>query len=236
MAANFLSRRAGWALRLMLLAAAPACGDAEGGQPGGAPAAAAAGSAADQARVTVRGVTGSYDLGDYFITGEVVNGLDVPIYNVELEVVYRGAGGAELAREDAAVVLVRIDPGATGPFIDTRYSAPEGIAAREVTVTKFSRGGLDYRPLAISGVQSRAGITGAVVTGQARNDAGVPLTSVKLVTSFRNAAGEVTGVFFDYPLIGTMAPGQTVEFTVETMDDAVAADRVTVQGEGHARK
>lgn len=238
MAANFSPRRARRALGVLLLAAS--CGDAEGGQPGGAESAAAAGaeagSAADRSRVTVRGVTGSYDLGDYFITGEVVNGLDVPIYNVELEVVYRGAGGQELAREDAAVVLTRLEPGGTGPFVDTRYAAPEGIAVREVRVTRFARQGLDYRPLAISNVQSRAGITGAVVTGQARNDAGVPLTSIKLVTSFRNAAGEVTGVFFDYPVTGTLAPGQTVDFTVETMDSSVAGDRMTVQGEGHARQ
>lgn len=229
-------RIAGW----MMVALAAACGNADGRTPpdarDGTASSSAQSAAADQERVTVRGVTGNYDLGDYFITGEVVNGLDVPIYNVELEVVYRGAGGAELAREDAAAVLVRVEPGGTAPFADTRYAAPEGITAREVTVTKFSRQGLDYRPLAISNVQSRAGITGAIVTGQARNDAGVPLNSIKLVTSFRNAAGEVTGVFFDYPVIGTMAPGQTVDFTVETMDDSVAGHRVTVQGEGQARR
>lgn len=237
MVTDLFSGRPARALGLILLAAAGACGNADGRTPPGANGAAAQALKQDaNDGVSVRGVTGNYDLGDYFITGEVVNGLDVPIYDVELEVVYRGAGGVELAREDAAAVLTRVEPGGTAPFADTRYAAPEGITSREVRVTRFARQGLDYRPLAISGVQSRAGITGAVVTGRARNDTGVPLTSIKLVTSFRNAAGEVSGVFFDYPVTGTMAPGQTVDFTVETMDDSVAGDRVSVQGEGLARQ
>lgn len=241
MAANLSTRLSRWRAPawMLILATAAACSDAAGRPPApaGSGPAAAPPSAAGQEGVSVRGLAGHYDLGDYFITGEVVNGLDVPIYDVELEVVYRGADGQELAREDAAVVLTRIEPGGTAPFIDTRYAAPEGIAAREVKVTGFSRQArLDYRPLTITGVQSRAGITGAVVTGQARNDAGFPLTSIKLVTSFRNAAGEVTGVFFDYPVRGTMAAGATVDFTVETIDDTVVGDRVTVQGEGHARR
>lgn len=44
----------------------------------------------------------------------------LPIYDVELEVVYRGADGAELARDDAAAVIARIEPGGTAPFADTR--------------------------------------------------------------------------------------------------------------------
>lgn len=227
-------------LRMMaLLAAAAACGDAEGRSAAGGEAASTGSpsshASAIESAVGVRGVAGYYDLGDYFVTGEVVNGLDVPIYDVELEVVYRGAGGAELARDDAAAVLTRVEPGGAAPFADTHYAAPQGIEGRTVTVKRFSRESrLDYRPLAISGVQSRKGITGAIVTGQARNDAGVLLTSVKLVASFRNGAGEVTGVFFDYPVTGSMAPGRTVEFTIETMDDSVAGDSVVVQGEGHA--
>lgn len=185
--------------------------------------------------IAVRGVTGQYDLGDYSVNGEVVNGLDAPIYDVELEVAYLGAGGAVLARDEAASVLSRVEPGAAVPFTKMHYGAPEGIQDHAVTVKRFSRQArLDYRPLAITGVRSRAGITGAVVTGQARNDAGVPLTSVKLVTSFRDAAGRVTGVYFDYPVTGAMAPDQTVNFTVETMDESVAGDSASVQGEGHA--
>lgn len=226
---------------VLLMMAGGACGKADGGQSAGVDAAASArrapAPAADPGQARVRGVAGHYDLGDYFLTGEVVNGLDVPIYDVELDVGYRGAGGAVLASDEAAAVLTRVEPGGTAPFADTHYAAPQGIERAVVTVRRFSRDArLDYRPLAITGVQSRAGITGAVVTGQARNDAGVPLTSVKLVASFRNGAGEVTGVFFDYPVIGSLAPGQTVEFTIETLDDSVADDRVTVQGEGHAQR
>lgn len=226
-------------LWLVLAMAAGGCGDADARQTARARAPEGAAKPAREADgssgITVRGVAGQYDLGDYSIDGEVVNGLDVPIYDVELEVAYLGAGGAVLARDEAASVLSRVGPGAAAPFTKMHYGAPEGIQDHAVTVKRFSRQArLDYHPLAITGVQSRAGITGAVVTGQARNDAGVPLTSVKLVTSFHDAEGRVTGVYFDYPVTGAMAPGQTVDFTVETMDSSVAGDSARVQGEGHA--
>lgn len=76
--------------------------------------------ALDPTQIAVRGHN---DLGDYYITGEVVNGLDDPIHNVELEVVYRGSYREELAREGAAVVLTRAEPGGTAPFIAPRYAA-----------------------------------------------------------------------------------------------------------------
>lgn len=224
---------------VLLLATAGACADADGREMPNARAEAAPdareNATPDNEGVTVRGVAGHYDLGDYFIEGEVVNELDVPIYDVELAVTFRDAAGAELASDQAAVVLSRIPPGGTAPFVKTHYGAPEGIKGHTVTVRGFSRESrLRYRDLAVSNVSTRRGITGTIVSGQVRNDSGVPLTGVKLVAWFRNSAGEVTGVFFDYPVLGGMAPGRSVDFTIETMVDEIAGDSVTVRGEGTA--
>ncbi|HEX2187652.1 MAG TPA: FxLYD domain-containing protein [Longimicrobiaceae bacterium] len=228
-----VGRRTG--LFLALAALAPGCarvGDASGGEPEGA-AAPAAGAA--EVEVEVRGVTGWYDLGDYRISGEVVNRLDVPVYDVELDVAFRDAAGAVVATDHAAAVLGRVEPGGTAPFVDMHYGAPAGIAGHTVTVAGWSREGRPpRRPVTILSADLARGITGAVVTGRGRNDSGRPLGGIKLVTSFRDRDGKVVGVFFDYPVLGSLQPGQTFDFTVETMDATVADDAVRVQGEGTA--
>lgn len=183
--------------------------------------------------VSVRGVSGYYDLGDYLLMGEVVNESGDPIYNVELAITYYDAGGKVLATDTAAPSLTRIEPRGAAPFRDMHYGAPAGIARAEVTVEDSASGSLvDYRPLTILSTNQRTGAAGVVVTGTFRNDAPEPLSNVLLVSSFRNSRGEVVSVLYDYPLIGDLQPGVTMEYTVETFDDTLADATATVQGEG----
>ena len=214
---------------LLLAGACSRDGNASGAPPSDAPRPAASADG-----LSVRGVGGYYDLGDYFVMGEVVNQTGAPVHDVELDVVYTGAGGERLAADGAAVVLTRVEPGDRAPFVHTHYGAPQGITGPRVAVRGFSAARSAYHPLTIVSAAARPGITGAVVEGRVRNDSGRPLAGVKLVAWFRDAAGTVTGVHFDYPLIGTMDPGREVDFTIETMDDAVEDDEVTVRGEGTA--
>lgn len=228
-----IRRPARRATALLCLALASGCSGADGADadpPGGSTAQAAASTARG---VTARGVAGQYDLGDYFLYGEVVNDLDVPIYDVELGITYLDAAGTTLAADEGGVVLTRVEPRSTAPFVDTHYGAPEGIRRAAVTATKWAtESRLEYHPVTILEATASPGVSGVVVRGRARNDAGGPLSGVKLVASFRNRAGEVVGVFFDYPLIGAMQPGRTVDFTIETIDETIADAVVLVQGEG----
>ncbi|MEW5930456.1 MAG: FxLYD domain-containing protein [Gemmatimonadota bacterium] len=228
-----MRRPARRATALLCLALGPGCSGADGAdadRPGASTAQAAASAAGG---VTARGASGQYDLGDYFLYGEVVNGLDVPIYDVELGITYLDSAGTTLATDEGGVVLARVEPRSTAPFVDTHYGAPEGIRRAAVTATKWAtESRLEYRPVTILDDTAYLGVSGVVVTGRVRNDAGGPLSAVKLVASFRNRAGEVVGVFFDYPLIGAMQPGRTVDFTIETIDETIADAAVRVQGEG----
>lgn len=195
---------------------------------------AAADAAPRSQEVIARNLSGTYDLGDYVVTGEIFNPLTVPAFDVEVELTFIDAAGKTLASSRAASVLHRIEPNATAPFVKTHYGAPAGVVRTIAKVTSYVRKPhVDYRALKIVSSALRRGITGAVVSGVLRNDSGRPLESVKLVTSFRDAKGLVIGVFFDYPVIGAMQPGATVEFNVETMDESMANARATVQAEGN---
>lgn len=187
----------------------------------------------ESARPVARGVTGYYDLGDYFVLGEVANDSDTPIYGVELEIDYLDAEGKVLGTDPGGLPVSRVEPRGAAPFVDTRYGAPAGIERAVVRVSRWSaESGVDYRPLTVLGTTAREGITGVIVAGEARNDSGRPLSSIKLVTSFRDAEGNVVGIFFDYPVTGAVQAGETFPFTVETFDSTMAGHAVLVQGEG----
>lgn len=184
-------------------------------------------------RVVARGVTGYYDLGDYRVYGEVANNLDVPVYDVRLSVTFRNAAGKIVATGEAAPTLDRIEPRSTSPFADLQYGAPSGIVSRTVTVEGYSlKGPLNYQPVTILSAAKRSGILGEVVSGRGRNGATRPLSSIVLVASFRDRAGTVVSVVYDYPVLGSLQPGQEFEYTIETFDDSLADTRVLVQGQG----
>jgi hypothetical protein len=185
------------------------------------------------AEVAVRNLSGLYDLGDYILYGEVANALDVPIYNVELSVTYYDASGVELAAGEAAPVLHRIEASSTAPLHDIHFGAPAGIARVQVEVTGFDRTSLvDYRHLSILTTNQRLGAGGVVVSGVFRNDTGKRLNSIVLAASFREPGGKVVSVVYDYPVIGSLLPGRTYEYTIETFDDSLAGTTALVQGEG----
>jgi hypothetical protein len=185
------------------------------------------------ADVTVRNLSGYYDLGDYILYGEVANPLDVPIYNVELAVTYYDAVGAEIAAGEAAPVFHSIGALSTAPLHDIHFGAPAGIARVQVDVVGFDRTSLvDYSHLTILTTNQRLGGGGVVVSGAFRNDTGKRLNSVLLAASFRDANGKVVSVVYDYPVIGSLLPGRTYEYTVETFDDSLANTTALVQAEG----
>jgi hypothetical protein len=184
------------------------------------------------AGVTAQNFSGYYDLGDYMLFGEVVNTLDVPVYDVELAITYRDAAGTIVATDQAAASLRRIEPGASAPFFNPYYSAPPGITQYTVTATWSLSLPVEWRPITILTTTKQVGSLGVIVSGTGRNDAGQAVSNVLLVASFRDAAGKVVDVQYDYPLIGALQPGQSFEYTIETFNDALADTAVLVQGQG----
>lgn len=224
-------------LALVAVAVAPSCSRGSEGNPAPSGAAMATAVSPKPAKssgkdgVQVHVGRGYYDSGDYFVHGEVVNTLDQPIFGPEIEITFQDAQGNTIANGEGATALERIDPGQRAPIMDTHYTAPEGITQVTLKVRRWSSKGT-YKPITILESSARAGSFGTVVTGKGRNDTGGPVSGIKLVTTFKDKEGKVMGVHFDYPVNGSLPPGKTFDFTIETMDDAVNGAPHTVQGEG----
>lgn len=181
--------------------------------------------------VTARTGAGHYDLGDYVIHGEVRNDTDAPIHDVQLEVTFQDADGRTIADGSAATAVSRIDPGMAAPVVKTHYAAPEGIVGATFKVVGWRTSG-PHHAVRVGDVRAAEGRLGVIVTGRGRNETDRPLSNLKLVTAFRDAKGRVAGVAFDYPVNGTLRPGASFDFTVETFDSSVAGADVQVLAEG----
>jgi hypothetical protein len=186
-------------------------------------------------QIVARGFTGYYDLGDHFSFGEVINHLDVPIYNVELLITYRNAAGAVVATDEASAILERIEARSSSPIENIYFNAPSGITRIEGAITAWARtSSINYQPVTILSTEQTIGpgSGGPVLEGQGRNDTGQPMSRVLLVASFRDAAGNVVNVFYDYPVQSSLQPGQTFNYRIETLDSTLADTTGLVQGRG----
>lgn len=190
-------------------------------------------------KVVARGFinTSYYDFGSYFIFGEVINNLDVPVYNVELMVTYRNAAGQIVAMDIAAPSLPRIEARSSSPFSDMLLGSnvPQDITQYTVEVKSWStQDSLDFRPVTILSTRAYLGSSGVVtvVEGEGCNTTDKVLWGITLVISFRNSAGEVVEVAWEYPVSGGLQPGQTFKYTYEAADPDLAKYTARVQGYG----
>ncbi len=207
-------------------------------QPGTTPPPTSTPPPTPEGEVVVRGFinTSYYDFGSYHAFGEVINNLDVPVYNVELTLTYRNAAGEIVAMDTAAPSLFRIEPRSSSPFYKPLLgrNVPQDITQYTVEVTSWeTQDLLDFRPVMILSTNARAGSLEdyVVVEGELRNTTEKVLWDILLVFSFRNSAGEVVWVSWDYPA-RALQPGQTIRYTYESAIPGLVGSTVRVQGYG----
>ncbi len=179
--------------------------------------------------------TAYYESGSYQVFGEVVNNLDVPVYNVDLIVTYRNAAGQIVAMDTAAPSLPRIEPRSSSPFSKRLLgdNVLPDITQFTVEVESWQTEGFS-RPVTILSTKAYLGRSGVVtvVEGEGRNATEKVLWGITLVISFRNSAGEVAAVAWEYPVSGGLQPGQTFKYIYEAADPSLAKYTARVQGYG----
>lgn len=177
--------------------------------------------------------TSYYELGSHQAFGEVINNLDVPVYSVELIVTYRNAAGQIVAMDNASPSLPRIEPNSSSPFSNrlSGINVPPDIKSLTVEVKHWSTQGI-YRPVTILSTKAYLGSSGviAVVEGEGRNTTDQVVWHPALVISFRNSAGEVVWIDYEYPVSGALQPGQTFKYKYESAFSDLANYNAVVQG------
>ncbi|HSH82716.1 MAG TPA: FxLYD domain-containing protein [Herpetosiphonaceae bacterium] len=188
-----------------------------------------------EGEVVARGFvnTSYYDFGSYHAFGEVINNLDVPVFNVELTLTYRNASGEIVMMDTGAPALPLIEARSSSPFYKPLLGSnvPQDITQFSVEVTSWeTQNWVDFRPITILSTNARIGDS-TVVEGEARNTTEKVLWSVFVAISFRNSAGEVVWVAWE-SVAPSLQPGQTMRYTYESFIPGLTGTTARVQGYG----
>ncbi len=181
---------------------------------------------------------GPFEIRSYYAYGEVINNLDVPVYDVELMWTFRNAAGETLGTDTGGAMLPRIEARSSVPLFKwlSGSNVPQDIAQYTIEVTSWeTQGSPNIRPVTILSTNVRVGSSGlvTVVDGEGRNTTEKPLANIVLVVSFRNSAGEVVYASWIYPVGFALPPGRTFRYIHEAAPPEYARYSVQVQGIGY---
>ena len=140
-------------------------------------------------------------LGGVWVLGEVENGGDAPIANVQVEVALLTATGEVGATQTAWVSTAVIPPNQTAPF--AMLFPQQGDVQPVVSIVDGeSMGNLGDRYLELTAVDTALEIVGdgVLVNGRLHNSGTLTATQISLITTFYDADGAITG--YDYRILG----------------------------------
>lgn len=177
-----------------------------------------------------RGVYSSFGR-SYYVYGEIMNTLSVPVYFAEVEAKFFDAAGTFVATDSSDVKFSRVNPGQKSSFIIILSNAPSGIVRYDLSVNYRTSSIFDYRPITVLSIQIRDN-SGPEVFGEVRNDQTVPLTFVKVVVTFYDAYDNVVFVDYTYATVDTLAPGATSTYRISTSDKTFTYTSFSVIAEG----
>lgn len=165
--------------------------------------------------------------------GEVRNDTGVSIEFVKVVATYTDADGAFLTSEDTYTTFDVLTPGATSPFDLILISPPAGIAHISLQTQWDAAFDAPFTGLTVlDGARvSKDSIGFRHISGQVRNDSGVPAQFVKVIATFYGADGTVVDTDFTYTKLDTLQPGQVSPFELITQPSTSAVNfKLQVQG------
>ena len=161
-----------------------------------------------------------HSVGQIIIVGEVTNGMSTRRKLVKVQTKYRNGNGTVVGSVSSYVLLDRLAPGMTSPFliVDGPDGLPPGVEDVDVSVTsgqavtsgEAPRGGLlvTVGPPSLVGEWLR-------YTGTVKNMASFAVGAIEVEVTLYNADGDVRNVTYVPSEVDILAPGASSSFTAD---------------------
>jgi hypothetical protein len=179
--------------------------------------------------------------GGWWILGEVVNGSERPVENVQVTVDLLDTAGNILQSQPVWTANGVIRPGGRSPFGVLAVEAPANFDHAAATITAgngVNDLGSRYLDLLVTETEwVTQGVTEGVeaevkrLSGAVQNAGAVIASGVTVVATFYDAGGQVTG-YVQQRLEGSLAPGDAIPFTLEVVPPGGVAESYELTAEG----
>jgi LysM repeat protein len=171
--------------------------------------------------------------GGWWLLGEVVNGSEQPVENVQVTVDLLDAAGNVLQSQPAWTASSVIRPDGRSPFGVLAVEAPADFDHATATITAgngVSNLGSRYLELVVTETEwiEEEGVKR--LSGEVQNEGAAVATDVAVVATFYDVDGRVTG-YIQHRLGEDLAPGASNPFTVEVVPPGGGAERYDLTAE-----
>jgi len=155
--------------------------------------------------------------GDLHVVGEVENSTGGSICDVKVVGTFYNSSGQVVAISVVGAMLDVVGSGEVAPFDLALLNPPSSVDHYDLQVEYAIT---NSTPLRVEVVSDQGSIVNGDyhVLGQARNQNGFTVDSVRVVVTFYNAQNEVIGAVISYTALDTLSPDQTAPFDVALAD------------------
>ncbi|MBX3052410.1 MAG: FxLYD domain-containing protein [Caldilineaceae bacterium] len=165
----------------------------------------------------------------YFVVGEVLNTGRVPVFGAKVIANFYDSAGKQVGAGQALASLAMTEPEVGNPFKLKIENLASAVSRYELTVTWEDVSLIEFRHLTV--------LDGAVgeaeVVGKIRNDQESPLTSIVVAVTFYDAAGVVVDTADIFLGGQTVAPGESLPFSIPLTSGERVYDHFWIEAQGN---
>lgn len=190
---------------------------------------------APPAKLEIKSATTYFDMGYYYIVGEVLNTTNSNINFVKVVATFYNETGTVIGTDFTYTELDIVTPNDTAPFKISSY--PDKIKPASFKLDS------DYnttseQPFAGLNIKSHSASISREyyeIVGEVKNTSTMPAEFVKVVATFYNSIGSVIGTDFTYTDIDVVQAGGTAPFKLSSYPRKIspASYKLQVQGSEH---
>lgn len=148
-----------------------------------------------------------------FVVGEVMNGVDYPVFGVRIIAAFYDSNGNLVGANEVETMLPRIESGLPSPF-KLKGGEASNVDRYELTIAWDDFTVVNYEEMTVL-TQDYSDEEGFEVFGDIRNDGSTAVNDVRVVVTFYDASGEVIDNVVGVAEEVQLDPGQRTSYTIE---------------------